>query len=58
MDDGPDNVWLSKVRRGRSVVIGGTVDLIGSVGRAPDLQAEGRGFQSCIGQTGYLVGYT
>ena len=34
-----------------SVVIGGTVGLVSSVGRAPDLQSGGRGFESCIGHT-------
>ena len=34
-----------------NVVIGGTVGLDSSVGRAPDLQAGGRGFESCIGHT-------
>ena len=33
------------------VVIGRTVGLISSVGRVPDLQAWGRGFESCIGHT-------
>ena len=33
------------------VVIGGTVGLVSSVGRAPDLQAGVRGFKSCIGHT-------
>ena len=32
-------------------MIGGTVGLVSSVGRAPDLQAGGRGFESCIGHT-------
>ena len=33
------------------MVIGGTVGPVSSVGRAPDLQAGGRGFESCIGHT-------
>ena len=33
------------------MVIGRTVRLVSSVGRAPDLQAGGRGFESCIGHT-------
>ena len=33
------------------MVIGGTVGPVNSVGRAPDLQAGGRGFESCIGHT-------
>ena len=32
-------------------MIGGTVGLVSSVGRAPDLQAGDRGFESCIGHT-------
>ena len=40
-----------KVKRGRSVVIGRTVGQVSSVGRANDLQAGGRGFESCIGHT-------
>ena len=32
-------------------MIGGTVGLVSSVGRAPELQAGGRGFESCIGHT-------
>ena len=32
-------------------MIGRTVGLVSSVGRAPDLQAGGRGFESCIGHT-------
>ena len=32
-------------------MIGGTVDLVCSVGRAPDLEAGGREFKSCIGHT-------
>ena len=32
-------------------MIGGTVGLVSSVGRAPDLQAGGRGFEFCIGHT-------
>ena len=31
MDDGPVDAWVSKVRRGRSVVIGWAVSLISSV---------------------------
>ena len=34
-----------------SVVIGGTVRHVSSVGRAPDLQAGGCRFESCIGHT-------
>ena len=34
-----------------TVVIGRTVGPVSSVGRAPDLQAGGRGFESCIGHT-------
>ena len=33
------------------VVIGGTVGPVSSAGRAPDLQAGGRGFESCIWHT-------
>ena len=33
------------------VVIGGTVCLVSSAGRAPDLQAGGRRFKSCIEHT-------
>ena len=33
------------------VVTGWTVGLISSIERAPDLQAGGRGFESCIGHT-------
>ena len=33
------------------MVIDGTIRLVSSVGRAPDLQAGGRGFESCIGHT-------
>ena len=33
------------------MVIGGTVRLVSSVGRAPDLQAGGRRFESCIRHT-------
>ena len=33
------------------MVIGGTVGPVSSVGRVPDLQAGGRGFESCIGHT-------
>ena len=33
------------------MVIGGTVGLVSSVGRAPDLHAGGRGFEPCIGHT-------
>ena len=33
------------------MVIGRTVGPVSSVGRAPDLQAGGRGFESCIGHT-------
>ena len=33
------------------MVIGGTVGLVSSVGRTPNLQAGGRGFESCIGHT-------
>ena len=32
-------------------MIGGTVSPVSSVGRAPDLQAGGGGFESCIGHT-------
>ena len=32
-------------------MIGGTVGLVSSVDRAPDLQSGGRGFESCIGHT-------
>ena len=35
----------------KSVVIGRTDGLVSSVGRAPDLQAGGHGFQSCIRHT-------
>ena len=38
------------------MVIDRTVGLVSSVGRAHDLQAGGRGFESCIGHTfSYLV---
>ena len=40
-----------KVRRGRSGVIGWTVGLVSSFGRAPSLQAQGYGFKSYIGHT-------
>ena len=39
----------SRKRVIKSVVIGGTVGPVSSVGRAPDLQTGGRGFESCIG---------
>ena len=32
-------------------MIGRTIGLVSSVGRAPDLQAGGRGFESCMGHT-------
>ena len=41
----------------KSVVIGGTVGPVSSVGRAPDLQARGRGFESCIGHTSSSIIY-
>ena len=37
-------------------MIGGTVSPVSSAGRAPDLQAGGRGLESCIGHT-FSVGY-
>ena len=33
------------------MLTGGTVGLVSSVGRAPDLKARDRGFESCIGHT-------
>ena len=39
--DGIQLMPCTKVKRGRNVVIGRTVGLVSSVGRAPDLQAGG-----------------
>ena len=39
------------------MVIGGTVGPVSSVGRASDLQAGGRGFESCIGNTFSSLAY-
>ena len=46
-----DNKGPISLRGYAIVVIGGTVGPVSSVGRAPDLQAGGRGFESCIGHT-------
>ena len=42
--------WIEELSQ-YNMVIGGTVGPVSSVGRAPELQAGGRGFESCIGHT-------